>query len=86
MIWTLRIAKRAEKLFAKAPAKSRRLLQTALEEMCHNPYQWRHRSPKIRALYLAPPCGKLSDFFDVYPDEQMIDIVDIDRRTTTTYK
>jgi mRNA-degrading endonuclease RelE of RelBE toxin-antitoxin system len=33
MTWTIHIAKRAEKQLARAPAKSRRLLLAALEEM-----------------------------------------------------
>jgi mRNA-degrading endonuclease RelE of RelBE toxin-antitoxin system len=30
--------------------------------------------------------GSYRIFFDVYPDEQLVDVVDIDRRTSTTYK
>ena len=86
MIWTLRIAKRAEKLFAKAPAKSRRLLQTALEEMCHNPFSGDIVRLKSERSTWRRRVGSYRIFFDIYPDEQMIDIVDIDRRTTTTYK
>jgi mRNA-degrading endonuclease RelE of RelBE toxin-antitoxin system len=38
MAWTIHIAKRAEKQLAKAPAKSRRLLVAAVEEMQGNPF------------------------------------------------
>jgi len=37
--WTIHIAKRAEKELAKIPAKSRRLLLGALEEMQEDPFR-----------------------------------------------
>jgi mRNA-degrading endonuclease RelE of RelBE toxin-antitoxin system len=85
MIWTLHIAKRAEKTLAKVPAKSRRLLLAALEEMQQNPFSgdivrltserstWRRR------------VGAYRMFFDVYPEQRHIDVVEIARRTSTTY-
>ena len=38
MRWTIQIARPAQKTFAKAPAKSQRLLRAALEEMQQNPF------------------------------------------------
>ena len=38
MNWTVLLAKRAQKEFARAPVKSQRLLQAALEEMGENPF------------------------------------------------
>lgn len=85
MGWTLRIAKRAEKALARVPAKSRRLIVAALEEMQRNPFTgdivrltsdrsaWRRR------------VGSYRIFFDVYPDRRQVDVVEIARRTSTTY-
>jgi mRNA-degrading endonuclease RelE of RelBE toxin-antitoxin system len=85
MNWTVILAKRARKEFARAPAKSQRLLRAALEEMRDNPFSgdivrlaseqatWRRR------------VGSFWIFFDVHPDQQRIDIVNIVRRTSTTY-
>ena len=38
MIWTLHIAKPAQKTLAKVPAKSQRLIRAALLEMQQNPF------------------------------------------------
>ena len=85
MTWTLHIAKPAQKTLAKAPAKSQRLIRAALLEMQQNPFSgdivrltaerstWRRR------------VGSYRIFFDVYPERQHIDVVDIGRRTSTTY-
>ena len=85
MTWTIHIAKRAEKQLAKAPAKSRRLLQAALAEMQQNPF-----IGDIRRLTSGPStwrrrCGAYRIFFDVYPDRRHIDVLDNARRTSTTY-
>jgi mRNA-degrading endonuclease RelE of RelBE toxin-antitoxin system len=86
MTWTIHIAKPAQKELTRAPTKSRRLLRVALEEMQLNPFRgdivhltseratWRRR------------VGAYRIFFDVYPEQQHIDVVDIARRTSTTYK
>ena len=85
MRWTIQIARLAQKPFAKAPAKSQRLLRAALEEMQQNPFSgdvvrltserstWRRR------------VGAYRIFFDVYPERRHIDVVDISRGTSTTY-
>jgi mRNA-degrading endonuclease RelE of RelBE toxin-antitoxin system len=85
MTWTIHLAKRAEKQLAKIPAKSKRLLLAALMEMQQNPFtgditrltsersSWRRR------------VGAYRIFFDVYPERHHIDILDIARRTSTTY-
>jgi mRNA-degrading endonuclease RelE of RelBE toxin-antitoxin system len=86
MIWTLRLARRAEKLFAKTPAKSQRLLRAALEEMQYNPFSGDIVRLKSERSTWRRRVGSYRIFFDVYPDEQLVDVVDIDRRTSTTYK
>jgi mRNA-degrading endonuclease RelE of RelBE toxin-antitoxin system len=86
MTWTIRVAKPAQKSLSKAPGKSRRLIAAALLEMQDNPFSgdivrlvserstWRRRAGAYRI------------FFDVYPEMHHIDVVDISRRTSTTYK
>jgi mRNA-degrading endonuclease RelE of RelBE toxin-antitoxin system len=85
MGWTLRIARRAEKALAKIPGKSRRLIIGALQEMQLDPFSgdivrltsersaWRRR------------VGSYRIFFDIDPDRRYVDIVEITRRTSTTY-
>lgn len=85
MTWTLRVAARAAKNLAKAPAKSQRLIRAALEEMALNPFSGDIvRLHSERATWRRR-VGSYRIFFDVYPDSQMVDVVDIDRRTSTTY-
>ena len=65
MIWTLHIAKPAQKTLAKVPAKSQRLIRAALLEMQQNPFT--------------------GDIVRLTAERQHIDVVAIDRRTSTTY-
>jgi mRNA-degrading endonuclease RelE of RelBE toxin-antitoxin system len=85
MNWTIHLAKPALKTLAKVPAKSQRLIRAALLEMQQNPFagdivrltaqrsSWRRR------------VGSYRIFFDVDPERQQIDVVEINRRTSTTY-
>jgi len=85
MNWTIHVAKPAQKTLAKAPAKSQRLLRAAILEMQQNPFSgdilrliserstWRRR------------VGSYRIFFDVYHEKQHIDVVAIERRTSSTY-
>lgn len=85
MTWILRVAKRAEKNLAKAPAKSQRLIRTALQEMAMNPFSGDIvRLHSERATWRRR-VGSYRIFFDVYPDTLIVDVVDIDRRTSSTY-
>jgi mRNA-degrading endonuclease RelE of RelBE toxin-antitoxin system len=88
MSWTLRIAKRAQKEFAKAPPKSQRLLRAALEEMWRNPFSFSGDIARLtseRATWRRR-VGAYRIFFDVDPDQLLIEVLDISRRATTTYR
>jgi len=85
MAWKLRIARRAEKELRKLPAKDRKRIATALAAMQLDPFggdivrlenqpaSWRRR------------VGSYRIFFDLYPDQALVDILRIARRTSTTY-
>ena len=72
MNWTIRVAKRPQKALAKAPAKSRRLLRGALEEMQRNPFTgdivrltsepatWRRRAGAYRIFSMSTPSSSSS--------------------------
>jgi mRNA-degrading endonuclease RelE of RelBE toxin-antitoxin system len=85
MTWTITLAKRARKEFAKAPPKSQRLLRVALEQMQQNPFSGDIVRLKSERATWRRRMGAYRIFFEVYPDQQHIDIVDLARRTTTTY-
>ena len=85
MNWTIHVAKPAKKTLAKIPAKSQRLLRAALLEMQQNPFSGDIlRLTSERATWRRR-VGSYRMFFDVYPQQQLVDIVDIERRTSTTY-
>jgi mRNA interferase RelE/StbE len=85
MNWRLQIAKRAEKSLANFPARDQQQILAALEFMGTNPFigdivrlrgepkTWRRRVGNYRIL------------FDVDPIKRVIDVVEIARRTSTTY-
>ena len=86
MTWTIHIAKRAEKQLAKAPAKSRRLLLAALQEMQENPFSGDISRLTAQRSTWRRRVGAYRIFFDVYPGRNHIDVLDIARRTSTTYE
>ena len=85
MTWTVRVAKRAEKQLAKVPVKSRRLLLAALVEMRQNPFSGDVALLTSQRSTWRRRVGAYRIFFDVYPDKHYVDVLDIARRTSTTY-
>ncbi len=86
MTWTLNLAKRAERQLVKAPAKSRRLLLAALGEMQENPFSGDIRRLTSERSTWRRRVGDYRIFFDLHPDQHHIDVLEIARRTTTTYR
>ncbi|MFQ6084460.1 MAG: type II toxin-antitoxin system RelE/ParE family toxin [Candidatus Aminicenantia bacterium] len=86
MSWKLKIAKRASKEMKRVPIKDAKRLLSILEELTKNPYQgdiekvkgednvWRRRVGNYRILY------------EIIPKRRHIDVFQIRRRTTTTYR
>jgi mRNA interferase RelE/StbE len=85
MSWTLRVANRAARSLQRAPAKDRQRLVSALGEMQSDPFSgdivrlhgephtWRRRVGSYRIL------------FEVRTEALLIDVLDVVRRTSTTY-
>ena len=85
MSWTLRVAKRAAKSLQRVPARDRHRLVVALGEMRTDPFTgdivrlqgeqhtWRRR------------VGSYRIFFEVDAEGLFIDVLDIVRRSSTTY-
>ena len=86
MNWEVKIAKRALKETRKIPKKDAERLLIVLEEFEINPYQgdiekiksednvWRRRIGDYRILY------------EIKPKKRQIEVYQISRRTTTTYR
>jgi mRNA-degrading endonuclease RelE of RelBE toxin-antitoxin system len=84
MVWTLRIAKRVEKALKRLPAPNRARVALAIRKMAEDPFAgdvvrlqgtsaWRRR------------VGAYRIFFDIEFATHTIDILDLQRRTSTTY-
>jgi mRNA-degrading endonuclease RelE of RelBE toxin-antitoxin system len=83
--WTVKIAKKAEKTFDRLPAKDQKYILSTLDVMAENPFvgdiirlhnersEWRRR------------VGNYRIFFDVYYSVHIVDVVEIERRSSNTY-
>jgi len=54
--------------------------------MEHEPFTGDIQSLKNQPTAWRRRVGDWRIFFDVYPEQRLVDVVDIDRRTTTTYR
>ncbi len=85
MNWNLKIAPKAEKLLRWLPEKDRKLISHAFDAMMVDPFSgdivrlhnerstWRRR------------VGNYRIFFDVYPNLIVVEIVEIEHRSSKTY-
>ena len=85
MAWTLLVARRAEKQLRGFPARDQERVVAALQAMKQDPF-----SGDIVRLRSQPTAwrrrvGNYRIFFDVYPNQVLIEVLEIRRRTSTTY-
>ena len=85
-MWELRVAKRAGKTIGRAPKHERDRLVAALEQMRTDPLRGdvvrlRHERAAFRRRV-----GDWRLFFDLDWIRTIIDVTDVVRRTTTTYR
>ncbi len=74
-MWEVRVRKPARKSVLRALDEMEREPFTGdIQPLRSQPTAWRRR------------VGDWRIFFDVYPEQRLVDVVDIDRRTTTTYR
>jgi len=86
MNWEIKVAKRVAKEIKRIPKKDAKRLLFILEEFTNNPYKgdiqkisgennaWRRRIGNYRIIY------------QIFPKQKCIEVLDVRRRTTTTYK
>jgi len=84
--WTLVLGRTAEKTLERMSPKDERLVREALEAMRADP-----RSGDVVPLTAQPAsfrrrAGNWRIFFDLYPERFVVEVVDIVRRSTTTYR
>lgn len=85
MPWQLRVAKRAQKALEKIPAKDQQRILAVLEEMKEDPFSGNVARLKSQRTAWRRRVGSYRLFFDVYPAQGVVDVVEITRRTTITY-
>lgn len=85
MPWELRVARRAEKALERAPKKDRGRILAALEAMRESPFSGDITRLKAQPWAWRRRVGDWRIFFDVDFDRQVIDVLEIRRRTSTTY-
>jgi mRNA-degrading endonuclease RelE of RelBE toxin-antitoxin system len=85
MTWSVVVARSAEKKLHKAPAKDQTFILKALGEMEENPFHGDIAKLKGQAGTLRRRVGDWRIFFDVDFDRRVVQILAIERRTSTTY-
>ena len=85
MVWALHVAQRAEKAFRKIPAEDQERIAAALMAMRQNPFSGDIARLKGQPATWRRRAGAHRIFFDVYPKRLLIEVLEIQRRTSTTY-
>lgn len=86
MNWSLNIAKPAQKKLARLLPKDQERIRFALELLRNDPYNADIKPLKKYHIGWDKRVGNWRILFDLYPDREHIDVVAIERRTTTTYR
>ena len=85
MIWRLQIAKRAQKEIKRIPAKDQQRITAAFAEMRENPFQGDIVRLQNQPTAWRRRVGNYRIFFDIYIEQRLVDVVEVTRRTLTTY-
>ena len=85
MAWRLQIARQVEKRLRKFPAKDQQRLVAALGSMRQDPFTGDIVRLKGELAGWRRRVGDYRIFFDVRATDLIVDVVDIVRRTSTTY-
>jgi mRNA-degrading endonuclease RelE of RelBE toxin-antitoxin system len=85
MNWQLQIADRARKALARLPGDDRDRVMTALDAMQSDPFGGDIVRLKAQRTAWRRRVGAFRIFFDIDPERRIVDVVDIARRTSTTY-
>ena len=83
--WTIKIARRAEKVFDRLPNKDQGLILQSLDAMAVDPFSGDIVHLRKERSEWRPRVGNYRIFFDIYPSLQVVEVVDIERRTSKTY-
>jgi mRNA interferase RelE/StbE len=85
MSWTLRVASRAAKSLQRVPARDRNRLVAVLVEMEIDPFSGDIVRLQGEAHTWRRRVGSYRIFFEVSTEQLTVDVLDIVRRSSTTY-
>lgn len=85
-MWNVSLRKAGLKNLARAQEKERRQVWAALDEMRADPLTGDVRPLANQRSGFRRRLGHWRIFFDVYPGRQLVDVVAIERRSSTTYR
>ena len=83
--WTIKIVRKAEKALENFPAKDQRMMLVAFDAMTINSFFGDLKHLHNQKASWRRRAGRYRIFFDIYPDLLLVDIVEINRRTSKTY-
>ncbi len=85
MTWTLLFAKRVRKQLERFPVADQKRILAALQSMTEDPLGGDTARLKGQPAAWRRRVGSFRIFFDLYPEQRSIEVVDVRRRTSTTY-
>ena len=85
MTWNLRIAHRVERELARLPVRDRQRILVVLQSMRIDPFGGDTSRLIAQRAAWRRRVGAYRIFFDVDIDGRQVDVVEITRRTSTTY-
>ncbi len=85
MDWNLAVVRSAEKQLKKIPAADQKRIMAALEQMRFDPFVGDVVRLNAMDQALRRRVGNYRVFFDVYPEERLVVVSAIVRRSFTTY-
>ena len=83
--WIVKTAKKAEKALDKFPTKDQLLILNTLDAMAVDPFSGDIVRLKNERSAWRRRVGNYRIFYDVYTQIQIVDVVEIERRTSKTY-
>ena len=84
--WEVRVKKPAQKSIKRAPRHEREQLRAICNTMGDNPFFGDIKRLKNERAAFRRRVGNWRIFFDIHEERKLIEIVYIERRTTTTYR
>lgn len=83
--WQLKIRKKAWKAFVRLPGKDRNRLLETMGELALNPYAGDIEKMKGEVHHWRRRMGAYRIFYEIIPDDRVIYVFRIERRTSKTY-